>query len=252
LIYKGCKANNFRRVNSFQNRDYGTILAAKNRNNQAHNHQKNFTMKKLLLLPLFFLGSMAVSKAQAPVTSGMETKNGPVMTFEVLEYNFGAIKQGESVTHEFKFKNTGREPLIINNAVGSCGCTVPDYPKEPIKPNGTGTIKVTFNSAGKMGQQDKTVTLTYDTDKTIVLHIKGNVEATATPATGTPGATPPTPQGGTTAPKATGTQATTTAPKASTTPSTAPKSSATSAPTKSQPATVTASPAPAAAEKPKH
>ncbi|HET6991900.1 MAG TPA: DUF1573 domain-containing protein [Bacteroidia bacterium] len=146
-------------------------------------------MKKLLLLPLFLIGAMTVSKAQtgAPVTSGMENKNGPVITMDVLEYNFGTIKQGDIVTREYKFKNTGKEPLIINNAVGSCGCTVPDYPKEPIKPNGTGVIKVTFNSAGKMGQQDKTVTLTYDTDKTIVLHLKGTVEApTATPAPQTP------------------------------------------------------------------
>lgn len=205
-------------------------------------------MKKLLLLPLFVLGSMTVSKAQAPVTSGMETKNGPVMTFEVLEYNFGAIKQGEIVTREFKFKNTGREPLIINNAVGSCGCTVPDYPKEPIKPGGSGIIKVTFNSAGKMGQQDKTVTLTYDTDKTIVLHIKGNVEAaTAAPApTNTP---TPAPNGTTTpGPKGSSTPATTSpAPKstATTTPATG-----TGSPSKTgvAPATVTAVPA----EKPKH
>lgn len=149
------------------------------------NNKKPFTMKKIFLLPLFLIGSMTVTKAQtttgtaAPVTSGLETKNGPVMTFDVLEYNFGTIKQGDIVTREYKFKNTGKEPLIINNAVGSCGCTVPDYPHEPIKPNGTGVIKVTFNSAGKMAQQDKTVTLTYDTDKTIVLHLKGNVEAPA-------------------------------------------------------------------------
>jgi hypothetical protein len=157
-------------------------------------------MKKLLLLPLFIFGAMGVSKAQAPVTSGMETKNGPVMTFDVLEYDFGKIKQGDIVTREYKFKNTGKEPLIINNAVGSCGCTVPDYPKEPIKPNGSGVIKVTFNSAGKMGQQDKTVTLTYDTDKTIILHLKGTVEApAATPAPQTPASAP---AGGTTpAPK---------------------------------------------------
>jgi hypothetical protein len=189
-------------------------------------------MKKLLLLPLFFLGSMTVSKAQAPVTSGMETKNGPVMTFEVLEYNFGTIKQGESVTRMYKFKNTGKEPLIINNAVGSCGCTVPEYPKEPIKPNGTGEIKVTFNSTGKMGQQDKTVTLTYDTDKTIVLHLKGNVEAPA--ATPAPQAPVAAPTGTTPAPKATGTQAAPT--------------TATPAPTKAQPATAPTAPA----EKPKH
>ncbi|MDQ3111378.1 MAG: DUF1573 domain-containing protein [Bacteroidota bacterium] len=191
-------------------------------------------MKKLLLLPLFVLGSMTVSKAQAPVTSGLETKNGPVMTFEVLEFNFGTIKQGEVVTREFKFKNTGREPLIINNAVGSCGCTVPEYPKEPIKPNGSGIIKVTFNSAGKMGQQDKTITLTYDTDKTIVLHMKGNVEAaaTTTPATQAPANTP-----GTSAPAPkTGAQATT--PPAQ-------KPAATPTPVKAQPATVPS-------EKPKH
>ena len=149
-------------------------------------------MKKLLLLPLFLIGSMTAAKAQAPVTSGMETKNGPVMKFETDTMSFGKIKQGDVVTREYKFKNTGKEPLIINNAVGSCGCTVPDYPKEPIKPNGSGVIKVTFNSAGKMGMQDKTVTLTYDTDKTIVLHLKGTVEAPA--ATTAPATTPTAPQ----------------------------------------------------------
>jgi hypothetical protein len=168
------------------------------RNSQVKN-QKIITMKKLLLLPLFLIGAMTASKAQtgAPVTSGMENKNGPIMTMDVLEYNFGTIKQGDIVTREYKFKNTGKEPLIINNAVGSCGCTVPDYPKEPIKPNGTGVIKVTFNSAGKMGQQDKTVTLTYDTDKTIVLHLKGTVEApSAQPAPQAPVVAPQ--NGGTT------------------------------------------------------
>jgi hypothetical protein len=132
-------------------------------------------MKKLLLLPLLAL-SVLTAKAQAPTTSGVERPNGPVMKFEELEFNFGTIKQGESVTHVFKFKNSGKEPLLINNAVGSCGCTVPEYPKEPIRPNGSGEIKVTFNSAGKSGPQDKTVTITYDTDKSIVLHMKGTVE----------------------------------------------------------------------------
>lgn len=136
-------------------------------------------MKKLLLLPILAL-SVLTASAQAPTTSGPARPNGPVMTFDVLEHNFGTIKQGESVTYEFKFKNSGKEPLIINTAVGSCGCTVPEYPKEPIKPNGSGVIKVTFNSTGKSGPQDKTVTLTYDTDKTIILHMKGTVEVPAT------------------------------------------------------------------------
>lgn len=150
-------------------------------------------MKKLLLLPILAL-SVLTASAQAPTTSGVDRPNGPVMKFDVLEHNFGTIKQGESVTFEFKFKNSGKEPLIINTAVGSCGCTVPEYPKEPIKPNGSGIIKVTFNSAGKSGPQDKTVTITYDTDKTIVLHMKGTVEvAPAAPAGPAQGQTPAAP-----------------------------------------------------------
>lgn len=163
-------------------------------------------MKKLLLLPLLAM-AVLTAKAQAPTTSGVERPNGPVMKFEEMEYNFGTIKQGESVTHEFKFKNTGKEPLLINTAVGSCGCTVPEYPKEPIKPNGSGVIKVTFNSTGKSGPQDKTVTITYDTDKTIVIHMKGTVEvpAPAPTAPTAPQQAPATPQqqkgGGATPPK---------------------------------------------------
>jgi hypothetical protein len=163
-------------------------------------------MKKLFLLPLFVFGAMAVNAqvqtntTGAPTASGMQRENGPVMTFEVMEYNFGTIKQGESVSREFKFKNTGKEPLIINNAQGSCGCTVPEYPKEPIKPNGEGVIKVTFNSAGKMGMQDKTVTITYDTDKTIVLHMKGTVEAAAAAPANNNNSTPSNTPNGTTTP----------------------------------------------------
>ncbi|HEU4717060.1 MAG TPA: DUF1573 domain-containing protein [Bacteroidia bacterium] len=179
-------------------------------------------MKKLLLIPIFLVGVATLAKAQAPTTSGgQDNKDGPVMTFDVTEYNFGTIKQGDIVTYEFKFKNTGKEPLIINNAVGSCGCTVPEWPKEPIRANGSGVIKVTFNSAGKLGQQDKTVTLTYDTDKQIQLHLKGTVEAPA--ATPAPGANTPA------APAQTGGGKTATAtPAASTSPAT--KSSGTNAP----------------------
>lgn len=168
-------------------------------------------MKKLFLLPLFLVGSMTIAQAQtpttttgAPSTSGNVRENGPVMSFSELEYNFGTIKQGEVVTHEFRFKNSGKEPLIINNAVGSCGCTVPDWPKEPIRPGGEAVIKVTFNSAGKANIQDKQVTITYDTDKTVVLHMKGTVEVPATPA--------PVQTGGTAAPATGGGTTTTAAP----------------------------------------
>lgn len=204
-------------------------------------------MKKLLFLPILAL-SVLTASAQAPTTSGVDRPNGPVMKFNVLEHNFGTIKQGESVTYEFKFKNSGKEPLIINTAVGSCGCTVPEYPKEPIKPNGSGVIKVTFNSAGKSGPQDKTVTLTYDTDKTVVLHMKGTVDV---PATATPAQAPAAPANAAPAkdqaPKAaTPAPATVVAPKGGTPAPTTKKEVAPA------PVVVPATPVAAPAEKPKN
>ena len=109
---------------------------------------------------------------QAP--AGPTTK----MTFKYLEYDFGTVKDGTVVSHEYEFTNTGTEPLIISDAKASCGCTVPSWPKEPIQPGGKGAIKVQFDSKGKPGQQSKKVTITANTDPSpIFLTIKGNVEA---------------------------------------------------------------------------
>lgn len=108
---------------------------------------------------------------------GNENPNAAEYKFESEEHDFGTITQGESVTYEFKFINTGTEPLIISKAEGSCGCTVPIFPKEPILKNQSAIIKVTFNSTGKSGMQDKTVTLTSNAKRNpMILHIKGNVE----------------------------------------------------------------------------
>ncbi len=102
------------------------------------------------------------------------------LQYDRIEHDFGHIKQGESVECAFKITNTGNEPLIIEDAKGSCGCTVPDYPKEPIPPGQTRDIKVKFNSAGKSNQQQKNVTLTCNTDPLqSVLTIKAFVEAPA-------------------------------------------------------------------------
>ena len=134
----------------------------------------------------------AMSKSATPaatqVAAPAENKNAAEMTFGNEEFNFGTFKQGESVTHEFTFSNDGKEDLIITHAQGSCGCTVPLYPKEPIKKGATGAIKVTFNSAGKMGMQDKTVTITSNAKNSPrILHLKGTVEAPAAqPANATP------------------------------------------------------------------
>jgi len=122
-----------------------------------------------------------VSKpATAPAAVAPAATSTAEMTFEVEEYNFNTIKQGESVTRDFSFTNTGKEDIIITNAQGSCGCTVPIWPKEPIKKGAKGVIKVTFNSAGKMGLQDKTVTITSNAKNSPrVIHLKGTVEAPA-------------------------------------------------------------------------
>jgi len=87
----------------------------------------------------------------------------PVVEFEKTEHDFGTINQGDKVVYTFNFKNTGAADLLIANAVGSCGCTVPEYPKEAIKPGESGKMKVSFNSEGKSGQQQKTVTITANT-----------------------------------------------------------------------------------------
>lgn len=98
--------------------------------------------------------------------------------FDKTLHDFGNIKQGDSVECVFKVTNTGDEPLVIENAQGSCGCTVPDYPKEPIPAGETREIKVKFNSAGKKDKQSKTVTITANTDPSqSVLTVQSFVEA---------------------------------------------------------------------------
>jgi hypothetical protein len=114
----------------------------------------------------------------SPLTANSNAEKVLTPNIEMLEtsYNFGEIQQGESVTHDFILKNTGDADLIISAAKGSCGCTVPQWPKTPIAKGEEATIKVTFNSAGKSGKQNKTVTLvTNAIPNTKVLTINGNV-----------------------------------------------------------------------------
>lgn len=91
-------------------------------------------------------------------------KNGPQFSFESELHDFGQLVDGEKVSYSFKFTNSGDEPLIISNAKGSCGCTVPNWPKDPIQPGESGTIDVTFNSSGRSGKQKKAITLTANTN----------------------------------------------------------------------------------------
>lgn len=108
--------------------------------------------------------------------SDVDSNKKPNMVFENKIWDFGEIVQGESVTHSFIFKNEGDAPLIISNAKGSCGCTVPEWPRFPISPGDSNSIKVIFNSKGKKGLQNKSVTLTSNmTPNSTVLKVKGFV-----------------------------------------------------------------------------
>jgi uncharacterized protein DUF1573 len=111
----------------------------------------------------------------APLLSETRAKTG--VKFVDVAHNFGSIQQDSKNTKTFKFTNIGTEPLIIESAVGSCGCTVPKFPKEPIKPGATGEIEVVYSPGKQQGAQTKTVTITANTDPiTTVLNISANVE----------------------------------------------------------------------------
>ena len=87
----------------------------------------------------------------------------PSFSFDKENHDFGTIEEGTIAKYDFEFTNTGEAPLIISNASGSCGCTVPQWPREPIAPGETGIIHVEFNSNGRPGNQTKTVTLNANT-----------------------------------------------------------------------------------------
>ena len=102
----------------------------------------------------------------------------PKVEFDKMEHDFGMIEANAKVETEFIVKNVGEADLLISNATATCGCTVPDYPKQPLKPGESAPIKVTFDPAGKSGIQSKTVTLTTNTEKgTETFTIKADVKA---------------------------------------------------------------------------
>ncbi|MCF8244033.1 MAG: DUF1573 domain-containing protein [Saprospiraceae bacterium] len=130
-----------------------------------------------------------VNPTANPAEPAAPTGPTTVISFTETEFNFGKVKAGEKVEHEYTFKNTGKEPLVISNAKGSCGCTVPEWPKEPIAPGASAKIRVNFDSKGKSGPQTKQVTITANTDPVqSIIYIKGEVlgdPASAAPAGGT-------------------------------------------------------------------
>ena len=142
-------------------------------------------MKRFFLLLFLACGFTATMTAQTGVGTVEATEaieeavapaDGAVMSFEALEIDYGVIEQDADPFRIFKFKNTGTEPLLITNARGSCGCTVPSYSKAPVAPGETSEVKVRYDTH-RLGQFRKRVTLTTNAgEEPIVLTIKGMVE----------------------------------------------------------------------------
>jgi len=112
------------------------------------------------------------------VASDTEAPNpdAPVMTFAESQFDFGDIKPDSKVQHTFTFTNTGKTPLLIADATASCGCTTPNWTKEPVAPGAKGTLDVQFDSRGKQGLISKQVSVRANTQpSTTVIYIKGNV-----------------------------------------------------------------------------
>ncbi len=122
--------------------------------------------------------SISADVVQNPNTAGGkgDLSKLPVMKFTEEIHDFGKIIEGETVAFDFKFKNTGKSDLIIADVSTSCGCTVPSYPRTPIHAGDEGSIKVTFNSAGKRGYQTKNILVVANTQpNTIEIKIKAQV-----------------------------------------------------------------------------
>jgi hypothetical protein len=134
---------------------------------------KQFT----LLLFIALITSACSSSNSSESKANVDKATAPVMTFAKESHDFGQVNEGDKVVFDFFFTNTGKSALIISNATATCGCTVPEYPKQPLAPGKTGIIHVVFNSTGKSGMQNKIITLTTNTFKgNEELHLVGNVK----------------------------------------------------------------------------
>jgi len=144
---------------------------------------KNPIMKHIFIIAVFSLLSISTYGQTDEKATG-ETENpeqtsvqGPIMTLESMIVDYGDIKQGSDPLRTVAFTNTGTEPLVISNAKGSCGCTVPSWPREPIAPGESAVIEIRYDTK-RLGGINKTVKLTTnDETGTYVLRVKGNITA---------------------------------------------------------------------------
>ena len=136
-------------------------------------------MKKLMMLTICLILSGAVATyAQETKTEMPANSDAGVMAFNELVHDYGEVPEGPMAEYDFVFKNKGKKPIIINKAVGSCGCTVAAWDHEPVLPGKKGKIHVTYNTLQRPGPISKQVTVMSDaSEPVIVLQIKGNVKS---------------------------------------------------------------------------
>lgn len=154
-------------------------------------------MKKVFItlfcLSLTTVAVKAQDKKATPAPAAEENKNAGVFKFSDKDntHDYGQVPEGPTAEYDFEFKIVGKEPIIITEAHGSCGCTVPKWPHEPIMPKKKAVIHVTYNTQGRPGPITKDVYITSNaSEKTTVLHIRGTVvpkaaEPAAAPAPAT-------------------------------------------------------------------
>ena len=131
-------------------------------------------MKKISLI--LFIGLLAFStNAQEKVVTDKVDEDAPIFKFETEVVNYGDIARNSDGIKVLKFTNMGKSPLIISNVKGSCGCTVPTWPKEPIMPDDAGEIQIKY-ATNRVGAFSKTVTITSNASKpSVVIQVKGKV-----------------------------------------------------------------------------
>jgi hypothetical protein len=122
-----------------------------------------------IVLAAMMLASCGRSTSAGSKNLPSDTTGVAVITFTMLEHNFGAVKAGEKIGCIFPFTNTGDADLVLTSATASCGCTVPKYNKKPVAPGETGTVEVVFDTSGREGMQTKTVVVQSNAENNLVI-----------------------------------------------------------------------------------
>jgi hypothetical protein len=123
------------------------------------------------------LANSSIVRLPVDPDGGIDTVNVAKLTFQAPRYDFGTVAEGTVVEHRFRFTNTGKVPLLISNARSTCGCTVPDWPREPIAPGQSGEIPVRFDTKNKTAGQRKPIMITANTYPAITeVELVGRVE----------------------------------------------------------------------------